>query len=140
MILLFSLLDFAVWSEYYNSNTNDGNCQNHGYRQLNNNGDYIDITSGGHSYDDNERCYWGIYAPGAQKLRFELTNDFETESGDYLNVHLGVGTGGYRVLHFHLSHDEYCCWEYEAELMSIFWHTNHEDDNHGFTARITRIG
>ena len=28
-------------------------------------------------YEENERCYWGIYAPGAQKLRFQLINDFE---------------------------------------------------------------
>ena len=28
-------------------------------------------------YEENERCYWGIYAPGAQKLRFQLINNFE---------------------------------------------------------------
>ena len=65
---------------------------------------------------------------------------FQTESGDYLNVHLGVGTGGYRVKKFSMSHDAYCCWEYEAELMSIFWHTDHVNVHWGFTARITRIG
>ena len=74
------LLDFADWSKHYNSQTNDGSCQNYGYRQLNWNGQYIDITSGGHSYDNNERCSWGIYAPGAQILRFQLTNDLRVSS------------------------------------------------------------
>ena len=81
MILLFSLLDFAVWSEYYNSNTNDGDCQNYGYRQLNGNGNKFQLTSGNsksyYYYGSNERCYWGVYAPGAQKLRFELLQDLE---------------------------------------------------------------
>ena len=31
----------------------------------------------GHHYGSNERCYWGVYAPGAQKLRFELMNNFK---------------------------------------------------------------
>ena len=149
LILLFSLLDFAVWSEYYNSNTNDGNCQNHGYRQLNNNGDYIDITSGGHNYDDNERCYWGIYAPGAQKLEFQLTSNLRVSSWydsdydntrDFLKVYLGVGKGAYNVLEFKSSYNKKCCWEYEAELMSLFWSTNSNGDAYGFDARITRIG
>merc|ERR1712062_276503 len=117
--------DFADWSKHYNSQTNDGSCQNYGYRQLNNNGDYIDITSGGHSYDDNERCYWGIYAPGAQKLKFQLTSDlrvsswYDTDKGitkDFLKVYLGVGNGGYLVEYFKSSHNKKCCWEYEAEL------------------------
>ena len=73
--IILSFLDFAAWSNHNNGNTNDPACQNYGYRQLNGNGHYIDISSGGHFYDDNERCYWGIYAPGAQKLRFQLTNN-----------------------------------------------------------------
>ena len=116
---------------------------------MNNNGDHIDITSGGHSYDDNERCYWGIYAPGAQKLEFQLTSDlrvsswYDTDKGitrDFLNVYLGVGNGAYLVLRFKSSHNEECCWEYEAELMSLFWSTNSNGVAYGFDARITRIG
>ena len=57
-----------------------------------------------------------------------------------MNVHLGVGPGGYKVLHFWDYHSETCCWEYEAELMSIYWYTNHYDVAYGFKARITRIG
>ena len=91
------------WSKHHNNgHTNDGYCRNYGYRQLNSNGQYVDLSSGAYGkehffpfsilifpkyslfllgyygwYEENERCYWGIYAPGAQKLRFQLINDFE---------------------------------------------------------------
>ena len=78
----FQLLDFAAWTKHYNhGHTNDGNCKNYGYRQLNGNGHKFQLTSGNtksyYYYGSNERCYWGVYAPGAQKLRFELVDDLD---------------------------------------------------------------
>ena len=78
----FQLLDFAAWTKHHNhGHTNDGNCKNYGYRQLNGNGNKFQLTSGNsksyYYYGSNERCYWGVYAPGAQKLRFELMNNFK---------------------------------------------------------------
>ena len=145
---------------------------------MNSNGQNFKLTSGNSLfyYGSYEYCYWGVYAPGAQKLRFELLDDlevseiflyiidfagrinksslhfdqigsyknclkFQTDSGsDYLNVHLGVGTGGYLALQFYNFHSKYCCWEYEAEIMFVRWHTDHKYGDWGFKARITRIG
>ena len=83
-------------------------------------------------------------------LAYIITNDncilyyyyfIKTYDGsDYLSVYLGVGRSGYRILHFHTYHAKHCCWEYEAEIMSVFWHSNHELGDWGFRARITRIG
>ena len=76
--------------------TNDGECLGYGYTKLTYSGQYIDLSSGNpygtyqyyyapyftyytywYYYGDNERCYWGIYAPGATKLRFELTTNLD---------------------------------------------------------------
>ena len=61
----------------YLGGTNQGSCTNYGYKTLSAGDNLKRITSGnnGNGYGDNERCYWGIYAPGAQKLRFQLTNN-----------------------------------------------------------------
>ena len=41
------LLDFVDWSKHHNNgHTNDGYCRNYGYRQLNSNGQYVDLSSG----------------------------------------------------------------------------------------------
>ena len=58
----------------YLEGTNKNSCKNYGYRQLSSNGNKFSITSGndGNKYDKNERCYWSIYAPGAQYLEFTI--------------------------------------------------------------------
>ena len=76
------LIDFASWTRHHShGHTNDGACRNYGYKELTFNGNSFRLTSGnnkwGHHYGSNERCYWGVYAPGAQKLRFELLNNFK---------------------------------------------------------------
>ena len=55
--------------------TNHGYCNNYGYRELNNNKNWVELTSGnyGYYYNDNERCYWAIYAPGGSKMKFTIT-------------------------------------------------------------------
>ena len=60
-------------------NTNKNTCKNYGYRQLNNNGDKVQITSGnnGNNYGNNERCYWAFYAPGAKQLQFKMDKEYK---------------------------------------------------------------
>ena len=70
--LSISHIDFASQISSSSGGTNDGACKNYGYRTLTSNGAYVDIFSGGHNYGQNERCYWGIWAPGARILRFQL--------------------------------------------------------------------
>ena len=44
---VFPFLDFAAWTKHHNNgHTNDGYCRGYGYRQLNSNGAYVDISSG----------------------------------------------------------------------------------------------
>ena len=75
--LSISHIDFASQISSSSGGTNDGACKNYGYRTLTCNGCYVDISSGGHNYWLNERCYWGIWAPGARILRFQLTNTMD---------------------------------------------------------------
>ena len=77
-----TFLDFAAWTKHHShGHTNDAACKNYGYKELTFNGNSYKLTSGnnkwGHHYGSNERCYWGVYAPGAQKLRFELLNNYK---------------------------------------------------------------
>ena len=46
---------------------------------MNSNGQNFKLTSGNSLfyYGSYEYCYWGVYAPGAQTLRFELLDDLE---------------------------------------------------------------
>ena len=93
----FLYTDFDSWMYSHNhGHTNDGECLGYGYTKLTYSGQYIDLSSGNpygtyqyyyapyftyytywYYYGDNERCYWGIYAPGATKLRFELTTNLD---------------------------------------------------------------
>ena len=54
--------------------TNTDSCQNHGYHELSSEGQWLEITSGnyGESYENNERCYWAFFAPGAIELKIEI--------------------------------------------------------------------
>ena len=58
----------------YLQGTNKDTCKKYGYNELSSNGKKIVITSGnnGNKYGKNERCYWSIYAPGAQYLEFTI--------------------------------------------------------------------
>ena len=64
--------------KYYIGGTNDGGCLNYGYRRLNSHGSHVWISSGaggyGYGYNNYERCYWAIYAPGAQRLELRLSS------------------------------------------------------------------
>ena len=81
-IFIATYIDAEYWMKQYLGGTNDGACINYGYRKLTYNGQTVTITSGNYGSDTThygtyEYCYWAIYAPGAQSLRFEL---------QYLNV------------------------------------------------------
>ena len=54
--------------------TTTDSCKNHGYQELSSAGQWMEITSGnyGEGYDNNERCYWAFYAPGAIELKIEI--------------------------------------------------------------------
>ena len=64
--------------KHYIGGTNDGGCLNYGYRRLNSHGSHVWISSGaggyGYGYNNYERCYWAIYAPGAQRLELRLSS------------------------------------------------------------------
>ena len=85
----------------YHGNTNDAACKNYGYRKLTCNGCYVDISSGGHNYGLNERCFWGIYAPGARILRFQLTNTMDVSNTIHINKGCSITRGGILVPYFH---------------------------------------
>ena len=54
--------------------TTTDTCQNHGYQELSYAGQWVEITSGnyGERYENNERCYWAFYAPGATDMKVEI--------------------------------------------------------------------
>ena len=57
---------------------------------MNSNGQSFQLTSGNSLfyYGSYERCYWGVYAPGAQKLRFELLEDLEVSKNFNISIFL----------------------------------------------------
>ena len=79
--------------KYYIGGTNDGGCLNYGYRRLNSHGSHVWISSGaggyGYGYNNYERCYWAIYAPGAQRLELRLSS-------------FNVGFSGFPPIRFYL--------------------------------------
>ena len=104
----FLYTDFDSWMYSHNhGHTNDGECLGYGYTKLTSSGQYVDLSSGSpygtyqyyssyyltyltyyHYYDYNERCYWGIYAPGATKLKFEDRKSCEIKCLPFCRTHV----------------------------------------------------
>ena len=57
---------------------------------MNSNGQSFRLTSGNEYnlfyYGSYEYCYWGVYAPGAQKLRFELLKDLQVSKKKFIYI------------------------------------------------------
>ena len=67
---------------------------------------------------------------------------FQADSGDYLQLFIGVGYGGYYAIYLSGEFDAYT-WQYDAEFFQIFWHSNGLKDDifaTGFKADIRRVG
>ena len=70
-------LDIPNLMQTQHKGSNKEKCHNHGYLLLNSNVKRWFSTdqgpTGNDKYGNNARCYWQFYAPGAKKIRIELT-------------------------------------------------------------------
>ena len=64
---------------------------------------------------------------------------FQAAWGDYVQVFVGTGRGGFYALYLYGDRGD-DIWTYDAEFFQIFWHANSYETADGFTATVRRVG
>ena len=89
-------------------------------------------------YNHNSRCYWSFYAPGAKYIQLQLQY-WNIDCPDDLNVYIGTSTSSY--------HSNVICgedtngntWNYDTDMLYLYWYTNSYDNERGFYGYVRRV-